>query len=585
MAAGTTSRSGRGRNARVRSTGNALPPHIVWVFGIVTLLYLALAGRLVYLQVFQHEEFKQIAAELRRRRHVLPARRGLLLDRDGTLLVGNERAGVIVLDPNLWYVASSKAVEGDTPEARRVRALDGLAGFFPDLDVAALALKVSKRRADGRFPAVDVRRQVDWPLAQKIQAASLPGVGVLPESRRAAVNGALAAHVLGFTDLDGRGLDGLEKTLDAELRGIPGVLEAEFDPQNRPIPGTVRRHEGALPGKDVVLTLDADVQHEAQEALKVAYETSKAESATVVVLDPRTGDILALANYPTYDINRRKDSTAAARTNIAVTAPFEPGSTLKVITVAAALEEGKVSPDTYFYCSGARGIGRRTIHCAHGTSHGRESLLDVIKNSCNIATADCAFRLGKERLWEYERAFGFGERTGSGLAGESRGLLSKPDKWSDIQLSNVAFGQGISVTPLQLAAAYAAIANDGVWMRQRIVRGVRNGEGGVLRPAASEPGRRVVSAEAAREMRRMLQSVVDDGTGKAAQMEAYTAGGKTGTAQIARGGRYVGGKYVASFVGMAPMKDPKFVVLVSVTAPKGAYYGGVVAGPVFKRIL
>lgn len=592
MATGTTTRpagKGSGRRRAAKSPASTIPARVLGVFVLVTLLYLLLAGRLTYLQVFQHTYYREVAEDLRERARRVPARRGVLLDRNGTLLVKNAPAGTIVLDPNLWYARQGgNSVAGDTPEARREAALTGLAAHFPDLDIAALALKASERLPGGPFRRIDVARQVDIAVAERIRAANLPGIGVWPATRRLAINGPLAPHLLGFTDIDGIGLEGLEKGLDPTLRGTPGVLEAEFDTRGRAIPGTVRRDEPPQDGRDVVLTVDAGLQHDVQQALWKAYQKYHAESASAVVLDPRTGDILALANFPAYNVNQRAAVPAASRANRAVTSPFEPGSTLKVITVAAALEAGKISLDSRLFCAGKRRIGRRTIHCSlhypHERGHGDQSINDVIRLSCNVATAECAFRLGRQTLWEYERRFGLGERTGSGLGGESRGLLSSPESWSDIQLANVAFGQGISVTPLQLAAAYAAIANDGVWMRPRIVRGTRAPDSARVQEVKTEPGRRVIRSDIARALRSMLQSVVEEGTGKAAAPDGYTAGGKTGTAQIARNGSYRNGKYVASFVGMTPMSNPQFVILVAVTAPRGAQYGGVVAAPVFKEI-
>lgn len=609
---------------------------VLWVFLIVVLGYGVLAGRLVYIQVYEHERYVQMAADLRERTRPLPAERGALLDRNGTLLVANAPAGDVILDPNVWYAdlpksaaaqqrpvasrppyiqaglfphrseqivsapdaAAAPAETPDTPETRQKTALEGLSACLPDLDVAALAAKVGERTRNGaRLKTLNVRRQVDETTANKIRKANLPGVAVRPAFRRVALNGDLAAHLLGFTNIDGEGLAGLEGSLNAALQGKPGLMEAEFDGRGRPIPGTVQREEPAQPGDDVLLTLDAGLQHDLQDALQKAYTRHGAEAATGVVLDPRTGDILALANCPSFNVNRRNDSPLAARANRAVESPFEPGSTLKLMTIAAALAENAVSPTSTFYCSGSRQIGRRTIHCAHG-KHGNESLTDVVRESCNIATAEAAFRLGRNKLWEYERRFGFGERTGAGLPGESPGQLSRPERWSDIQLANVAFGQGISVTPLQLAAAYAAIANDGVWMRPRIVRGTRPRSeaagalaGGdkrasktIVREIAPEPGRRVVSPSVARTLRTMLQTVVDHGTGTQAALDGYSAGGKTGTAQIAKRGGY-SSKFVSSFVGMAPAKNPQFVILIAVTAPtKNGHFGGEVAAPVFREI-
>ncbi len=566
-----------------------LPQRIFSVFLLVLLGYVALAGRLAYLQVVQHAQYRAVAEDLRERTRLIPARRGVLLDRSGALLVRNEQAASIVLDPNQWYVTTVKGAKTapllDTPEMRREAALKGLAEHLPGVDMAALARKLGGKTATGKLRTIDVRRVVDQATADRIAAANLPGVGVLPTTRRVAMNGGLAAHLIGYTDIDGKGLEGLERELETTLRGKPGLLEAEFDGGRRPIPGTIRREVPEQPGRDVLLTLDATLQHDVQTALRKAYVESRADAATAIVLDPKTGDILALANYPTFDVNKRNEFPASFRANRAVTSPYEPGSTLKVVTVAAALEEGKVTPSSMFFCGGSQKIGRRSIRCAHGAKHGSENLTDVIRDSCNIASAGMGRLLGKETLWEYERRFGFGERTECGLPGESRGLLAKPERWSDMQLANVAFGQGISVTPLQLAAAYAVVANDGVYLRPRIVWGTRNADGSDLRPSQPSEARRVVSPEVARQMRQMLQTVVDSGTGKAAAPDGYTAGGKTGTAQVAENGSYRSGKYVASFIGMAPARDPRFVILVSVTAPKGSYYGGTVAGPVFREIV
>ena len=269
--------------------------------------------------------------------------------------------------------------------------------------------------------------------------------------------------------------------------------------------------------------------------------------------------------------------------NRAVGAQFEPGSTLKTITIAAAIEDKKIAADSHFYCSGTVRIGKHTVRCAHGEVHRDQTTLDVLRSSCNLAAAHYANLLGPRRLYEYEEAFGFGQKTQAGLPGEEPGLLANPSDWSKIQLANIGFGQGISVTPLQLAAAYGAIANDGVWMRPHIVWGERQPGTGKLKPQPVEQGRRVVSAQTARQVRVMLEAVVERGTGKLAQLDGYTCGGKTGTAQIPGKGGY-SGKYVASFIGMAPIKSPKYVVLVAVTAPQGSSYGGVVAAPVFREI-
>jgi stage V sporulation protein D (sporulation-specific penicillin-binding protein) len=552
------------------------------------LLYAALAFRLFHLQIIRHEEFVAAAEDKREKTYTLPARRGVLLDRNGSLLVHNQPAFDITIDPNLWYASVKPNIPGENPDARREDTVARLDALMTEVDVAALVAKrgVVKGKT-GRYRTIEVAQRVSPKVADSIKEQQkkgyLLGVGIRPTTKRVALSGDFAPHVLGFTNRDGQGADGLEHRLNEALDGEQGRLVGEFDNWGRAIPGAIKLNEPARHGRDVMLTLDADIQHTTQEALYQQFVKSKAEAATAIVLDPKTGDILALANYPAFNVNERKVTRPDAWANRAVTSPYEPGSTLKTMTIAAALEDKKVTPYSTFFCNGSQKIGKYTIRCSHGERHGTETTVDVLRHSCNLASADCAKLIGRRRLYEYEEAFGFGHRTEAGLPGESAGLLANPSDWSDIQLANIGFGQGISVTPLQLVAAYGAIANDGVWMRPRIVWGERLQGTEEKKPQDLEEGRRVVSKETARQVQAMLQAVVDRGTGKMAQLDGYTAGGKTGTAQIAARGGY-SGKYVASFIGMAPMKNPQFVVLVAVTAPQGEYYGGTIAAPVFKEI-
>lgn len=567
-----------------------IPHRVGFVCGVVALAYVGLIGKLAYIQIASHSKYVAEAKEMRRKTIQLSAPRGVLLDRNGTLLVQNEPAATIVVDPNLWGADLNKK-KGETFESRKANALSYLEKTFPDIDVRAMVQKRAGqpiRKANGKigYRTVDLVRRVPVALGEKVKASSkehgIIGVSVFPDTVRKAMNGNLAPQILGFTGQEGDGLDGLEKILDPKLDSKNGFITAEFDRARVPIPGTEYKRVDPQAGRDIVLTLDAALQHDVESALDKVFASSQAEAAIAVVMDPKTGDVLAMANRPTYNVNRRTQDING-RLNRCVSSPYEPGSTLKVMTMAAALEESLATPNAQFYCGGSMGIGRRTIHCAHGARHGEETATDVIKNSCNIASAQLAFRLGKDKLYKYEKMFGFGEKSGAGFPGESRGILAKSENWSDIQTANIGFGQGISVTPLQLTAAYAAIANGGTYLPPRIVWGMRDQSTGDLKPVELAKGRKVVSPETSRAMLHMLQEVVDHGTGDKARLSSWTAGGKTGTAQIAQNGHY-NGKYVASFVGMAPMNDPQFVILVAVTAPKGGYYGGVVAGPVFKEI-
>ncbi len=581
------------RRAKAAASTIGISSRVVRVCACFGLAYLALGARLCHLQVVRHDEFVREAEKMRTKAIPLLAQRGVILDRNGILLAHNQPSADIIVDPNMW-LPNQNPKAGDTFETRKNAALSGLTALLknvPGVDVAGtFAARGLVRGKSGRYRTIEIAQRIPATIGESVQdnvrKAKITGVGVLPSSRRFALNGNLAAHILGFTGKGGEGLSGLEGYLDSSLAGKQGLLKGQFDAKNRLIPGTVSADRPASHGRDVLLTLDSEIQSATEKALIKGFEKARAQSAVAVVLDSKTGEIIASASLPTYNVNRREASPPEARANRVVESVFEPGSTLKVMTIAAALEEKKVTPSTYFYCTGAHTIGRKTIHCAsHGghSGHGDESLVDVIVNSCNVATAQCASYLGKDKLYEYETRFGFGKRTGAGLPGESPGILSPSSSWSDIQLANVAFGQGISVTPLQLAAAYGAIASDGIYHAPHIVWGYRDSETKTNRPAIIPEGRPVVSSETARAMRQMLQQVVERGTGKLAQLDGYTAGGKTGTAQIAEHGHY-GSKFVASFVGMAPMSKPEFVILVAVTAPQGQHYGGEVAAPIFKEI-
>jgi stage V sporulation protein D (sporulation-specific penicillin-binding protein) len=576
----TKARRGPARAAHL-AVAPVISHRVLPVCLLISALYVGLVSRLFYIQVLRHPNFVLSASELRNKAVGLPARRGVLLDRDGLPLVQNEPACDIVIDPNLWFARPRPGTD-DTPEARKERAIAGLSQILPNVDVAGIVARHGLTKgATNRYRTIDIARKVAEGVGERVRHANMLGVGVFTTARRVAIDGRLAPHVLGFTGRDGQGLDGLEHGLDEFLAGEPGVIRAEFD-KHGAIPGTVSEERPAQHGQDIVLTVDSRLQHVAQEALEKAYTRTRADAASVVVMDPKSGDILAMANYPTYDVNARGGVPVNALQNRAVSAPYEPGSTLKMVTIAGMLEEKKATPSSPFFCPGYKKIGRRIIHCHDNERHGAEDLTHVLTNSCNIATADCAFLLGKATLYRYLKAFGFGEKSGSGLPGEDRGLLYRPSRWSDIQLANVAFGQGISVTPLQLATAYSAIANDGVLVRPRIVWGARDGAGR-MREASADSGRRILSSGTARTMRRMLQAVIEEGTGKPARLDGYTAGGKTGTAQIAEHGHY-GSKFVCSFIGMAPANDPKVVILATVTNPKGEHFGGRIAGPVFKEI-
>lgn len=406
----------------------------------------------------------------------------------------------------------------------------------------------------------------------------LDGVDVVEEPCRHYPYGAIASALIGFTDVDESGLTGIEALYDTALAAKHGKVEGVLGAGGQIAVGTRKVLHSPTNGSEVHLTVDVNIQSITEECLQEMMERHQPAGACAIVMDVHSGDLLAVANMPRIDLNNwkqeLKEHGLGVMRNMAMTFLFEPGSTFKPITIAAAMEAGVVGGGSRFYCTGAMKIGKHTIHCArHGGSraHGNQTLRDVVAHSCNIATAQIGMKLGASALYEAAQRFGFLEKP---VAGSERGRLAKPDGWQRIRLANVAFGQGIQVTPLGLAAAYAAIANDGVYVKPRLL--------------LNEPveTRAVLSSEVARQMRDYLRAVVDEGTGKLAEVKGYDIAGKTGTAQKVVPGKkgYAPGKYVASFVGFAPADNPRIVVLVVVDEPHNGYFGGTVAAPVFARI-
>jgi cell division protein FtsI (penicillin-binding protein 3) len=408
------------------------------------------------------------------------------------------------------------------------------------------------------------------------------------ERQRVYPNGRLASHLLGGVGSDGKGLGAAELAMEPVLRGKTLSMRLMRDTKGRDLFRPSELELARKRGADLVLTLDMQLQDIAERAMDQAMERTKAKRGIAVVMEPHTGDILALVVKPDFDPNAFSQAKPAIRNNAALSNPYEPGSTLKVITVAAALEKGLTKLDERIPDDNGRmSIGRRTIRDDHPqrrplTPH------EIIKYSSNICTAKLAFRLGKERLYQALKDFGFGEKTDVGLPGESRGILNPPRRWADISLANIAFGQGISVTPIQLTAAINTLASDGLYYKPRIFKQLRTEQGQVIREFPATPIRRVVSKKVATQLRLMMESVVGEkgGTGRKAAIEGIRAGGKTGTAQKPiPGGRGYGKERIGSFVGIAPVDQPRLTVLVVIDEPKGIKYGGETAAPAWQQIV
>ncbi|MBN9683320.1 MULTISPECIES: penicillin-binding protein [unclassified Corallococcus] len=552
------------KSARIpESNTKGLRLRVQLLFGLFLALLGTAFGRAVYLQVFQQEKLRGMAQDQYVRQIDIPARRGDIYDRRGTPLAQSVEVDSIWVDPSMLP---------DVPQAARqlARAVH--------MDSGDLVARLSRAK---RFAWV--KRQAKPQEVEAVKALGLPGLGFTKEPKRFYPQRELGAHIVGMVGTDGHGLEGLELAFEDELSGQNSRTSGFRDAKGRKL-----MVQGALDplerqGATVTLTLDRHLQYVAEKALAKAVDDAKAAAGMAVVLDPRTGEILALANNPRFNPNTPEDGVKNAIRNRAALDAFEPGSTMKAFVVAAALEQKAITADQLFFCeNGAMRIGRHTIRDTH--PHGWLNAQGILQVSSNICAAKVAEALGREKFVAAYHAFGFAERTGLALTGESRGVIPFPK--SDISLATQSFGQGMTSTAVQLTAAYGALANDGMLMRPYLVSKVVDPDGVVLLENQPTELRRVVSQRVARQVVGMLESVVvKGGTAPKAAMDDYRVAGKTGTAQkadpVARG---YSDKRIASFAGMVPAEAPRAVILVVVDEPKTDVYGGNVAAPAFKEI-
>jgi cell division protein FtsI (penicillin-binding protein 3) len=524
----------------------------------LTLAFAGLLLRAMWLQGVRAESLSRLAQTQHRQVVALPGERGTIFDRSGVELALGERATTVYANP--MQIVDPR---------RAARAVERTLGLDAD--------RVFPSLADKSRGFVYVDRQADPAQAAALERLKLPGFGTYPEERRSYPQRSVAAQVLGYVGVDGKGLAGLELERDSVLRGKAGQETIVKDPAGHVI--DVQRRRVEVPGRNVYLTLDHTIQANAEEVLRETVHKWHAKSATGIVLDPRTGAILAMAVQPGYDANRYPAAPVDLQRNRAVTDTYEPGSTFKLITVAGALSERIVTPFTRFTLPYQLHVADRVIHDAEERGTVNYSVAQILAHSSNIGAITLAQMLGKSRLSSWITRFGFGRTTGVDFPGESPGIVLPPDKWSGSTIGNVPIGQGIAVTPVQMAAAYAAIANRGIWSRPHIVDHVSGGG----RPSLHR--RRLVSPRIADQLMVMLKDVVAEGTGTYAAIPGYQVAGKTGTAQKPDShGGYATGRYVASFVGAVPASRPRLVVLVTVDEPRGAIWGGVVAAPAFQEI-
>ncbi len=546
-----------------KANGSGADKRLYVLAGLLFLWIVCIGLRLVYLQVFQYGELLVRAQRQQQRTIEVAARRGVIYDRNGRELAMSAT------------VDSIFAVPSEIPDHASAAAL--LANVL-HADAEEITSKLKSSRAFAW-----IARKVDAETSARIRALNLRGIYFQQESKRFYPKRELAAQTLGYVGLDDEGLGGLEHAFDAQLRGAPGKMLISMDARRRWF-GRVEREPD--PGENLVLTVDEKIQYIAERELDAAMKRTGSAAGTIVVQNPRTGEILALANRPTFNPNTFRTAPREALRNRAVTDVYEPGSTFKLVTIAGALEEKLTTPKEGIDCQmGSIFLGGVRIrdHKPFATL----SVADVLAHSSDVGTIKLGLRLGEARFDQYIRAFGFGSQTGVELPGETRGLLKPVNRWSKVSIGAISMGQEIGITPLQLVSMVSAIANDGVWTPPRVVAGTTQPQSApqkvVFRPGEQ---RRVISPLTAVAMKKMMEGVVLHGTGRRAILDGYTSAGKTGTAQKIdpATGTYSHWKHVASFAGFAPVREPAITVAVILDSATGQHEGGQIAAPVFRRV-
>jgi cell division protein FtsI (penicillin-binding protein 3) len=526
--------------------------------------------RAFHLQIATGDRLRKMAEDQHLRELRVSPRRGAIYDRHGTELAVSADVDSVYANPRRL-----RAMEQDPKiVARRIAKILGLH-----------ATKLAKRLASDRY-FVWIKRRVTPHEATRVRKLDIPGVELTTEARRYYPNRHLAAHLLGFADIDGRGIEGIELAYEEQLRGSDRRVAAIRDRRGQVVFADDLEDDRSMQGQNVVLTIDKAIQHAAERELALGVRTFEARGGSVVVMDPSTGEILAIANYPPFNPNEPSKHPTASRRNRAVVDRFEPGSTIKPFTMAAALSAGSIKPNQLINCeNGVARIGGRRLHDAH--PYELLTPTQVLAHSSNIGTAKIALDLGKKELYRAFRRFGFGEPTGLGLPGETAGILRHYRRWYEIDTAAVSFGQGMSVTNVQLASAMSAIANGGELMQPMLVRRLTDGHGATIEERKPKVRRQVIPRRIARLVGQMLTAVTEPGgTAMEAAVDGYLVAGKTGTAQKADyvHGGYAKDKWLASFIGFVPADRPAVVISVVVDEPVIAHYGGAVAGPVFRRI-
>lgn len=520
---------------------------------LIAIWLIAICSRLAWLQVKEQSSLSARADRQQQATIPLTPMRGVIFDRNGNELARSSEVKSL-------YAYPGQIVDAPMVAIRLAKILDMERG------------EILKRLQSTDKVFISIKRKLTDKEVEQVEGLNFAGLRFINEMKRSYLNGSTAAHVLGFVDVDENGLSGLERTFDEAIRGKSGKMTLKLDALKKPYGHEIDK---SIPGSNINLTIDATIQHYAEQALQAQIQQSNARGGTIVMMRPATGEILALANYPTFDPNDLSDSTELQKRNRAIEIAFEPGSIFKIVAYSAALEEHLITPDSKINCeNGSIMVSGRKITDA--SPYGILTAAQALAKSSNVAAIKIGQMLGYERLAHYIDLYGFGQRTKIELPAESRGIVRDVKHWSP----TLPIGYGIGVTAVQTAAAFSAVANGGIWIQPHLVQTTTTDHGEIISQYQGE-SRKVIRPETAETLKSMLEGVVVKGTAKAAQMEGYRAAGKTGTAQKAEGSKGYTDKYVASFAGFAPVNHPEIVCVVSIDEPVGAHHGGDVAAPVF----
>ncbi|MDQ0149300.1 stage V sporulation protein D [Eubacterium multiforme] len=566
------------------------------IVGILTVVFAILALRLSYIMIVKRQEYAAKAEEQWTSEVKIDARRGRILDRNGAELAVSANVYRIDFDLNSIraYLKDSKKTNAQiAPEIAKAVGMK-------DEDV--LKKLETKLPSGAQAGSATLIRRIEKEQADKVKALKIRGIIVSPDTKRYYPNNNFAAHLLGSTNIDGQGLTGVELQYNKDLSGIPGMRIAELDSKSNDLPYTVSKFVPPVEGKDVTLTIDENIQFFAEKAAEKALKDNKAKAASVLVMDPKSGEILAMVNKPDFNPNEpfkgadafkgktEYDKVQKMWRNRLVNDTFEPGSIFKVITAIAGMEEKVVKPTDTFVCNGYLTFGNRKIKCWKTGGHGTLTFPEIIQNSCNVGFMELGKKLGKEKLYEYINKFGFGKKSGIDLPGEAPGIVKNINNVSATDLATISFGQTNTVNSVQYMSAFNAIANGGELIEPHVMKEVthKDDSGVNVTDSKFEPTKKkVADKETTAQLRTYLERVVTAGSAKGTFIKGYHIGGKTGTAQKvnSENGTYEAGKYISSFVGMAPVSDPKITVMITIDEPSnGNYYAGVVTGPVAKTL-